>query len=253
LLKTILLLTVFISCLVSIDIYALSESHIERLKNKKTITYTDLKHENLHCPENSICSEANGKKIKYWNDNTTGEDIQSITKQAERIRSEIGLPVLFLTTMKSNKAIDPIMWNSRCRSHNPKDKTKTIYKAIKFFRNDPKSEHVKFVTINTTKRKNNITYNIPYEAQPLLLWKDKIFFVHEFEDILFHMSISKTGKWKAEYIPTSILSKARFERENTQCKTTQKPNEFYLGSYCTNVWNQDLKKVETLEHSWSCI
>jgi hypothetical protein len=235
------------------NIWAMSEGHIERLKSQKSISYTDLKHENPNCPENSICSKANGKKVKYWNDRTNGRNIKDITRKAEKIRSEIGLPVLFLTTQGSNKAIDPIMWNSRCRSHNPKDKTKTIFKAVKFFRNDPKSEHVNLVTINTVKRKNNITFKIPYEAQPLLIWKGKIFFIQEFDDVLFHMSISKKGKWKAEYIPTSILSKARFEREDTKCKLTQKPNQFYNTSYCTNVWNADLKAKETLEHSWSCI
>jgi hypothetical protein len=241
-----------IVCLLSANIHALSKKHVDRLKLKKDITYSDLKHENPHCPENSICSVSNGKKIKFWNKKIEGKNIKDTTLRAERLRNEIGLPVLFLTTKTSDKAIDPIIWNSRCRDHNPKDKTQTVFKALKFFRNDPKSEHVNLVTINTKKRKKNISYKIPYEAQPLLIWKKKIFFVHEFDDVLFHMSISSKGIWRAEYIPEKILSKARFERENTKCILTQKANKFYSASYCTNVWNADTKKLETLEHSWSC-
>lgn len=238
-------------CLISSNTFALTKAHEEILKNKKEYTYEDLQHENPHCPENSLCSKESGKKVKYWNDNIGNSDIKTSTLNAEKIRKKLGLPVQFLTFKNSQKSLDPILWNSRCKFHNPKDKDQTVYKATKFFRNDPKSKLVNFVPL-TLKGKENKFFNIPYGAQPLLLWNNKIFFIHEYQDALFHMSVSDKGKWKAEYIPKKLVVKAREAKENVQCQKTHTPNAYFSGSYCTKILNIDTNTMVEIEQSWSC-
>lgn len=231
--------------------YSTTEAHIKKLNTKKEFTLRDLIHENKGCPENSICSKENGKKILYWEQNINETNINKMTMSAEKLRKQIGIPVQFLTTKESKKSIDPILWNSRCSGHNPKDKNLTIYKAIKFFRNNPKSNQVNLVPV-TLKNNFNTQYEIPYGAQALLIKDKKIFFVHEFQDVLMHMSVSTKGKWKAEIIPSKLLTKARQEKENTQCKLAHKPNKFFSTSYCLTIWNEDIKGLSTIEQSWSC-
>lgn len=230
---------------------ALTKNHLERLRIKKDITYVDLIHENPGCPENSECSKPNGIKLLEWVKTlkTYSNNPKILSLQLERYRKKNGLPIMFLAedTKELKLSIDPIIWDSRCRHHNQKDKVKII-KAMKFFRNNPKTEKIKFTQVKVGKK----IFEIPYGDQPLMIWKKGLILIKDYEDYLYHLSIKESGNWKILYVPSRLIKKGRVSKNNIKCKEKAKPNKYFLGSYCSKIWNEDKKDYEIVEIQWSC-
>lgn len=228
-----------------------TKRHLERLKDKKDITYDDLAHENPGCPENSECSVSNGLKIKSWIKmlKRYQRNQKVLSLKIEEFRKKNGIPTAFLT--KENKAvkqsIDPIIFDSRCSHHKQKDKPK-IVKGIKFLRNNPKSDKMIFTKVKT----KNAEYEIPYGDQALFFWKNSLIVISSYDDYIYELSITKDGKWKAINIPPKLLKKARVSKSDISCKQKSKGNEFFLGSYCMRLWDEDKKDYQVVEQSWAC-
>lgn len=230
---------------------AYSKKHLERLKNKKDITYKDLAHENPGCPENSECSASNGKKVerlekilkKYSN------DTKFLAFKLEKERQRSGIPVNFLAieTKELKQSADPIIWDSKCKHHRLEGKPKII-KATKFLRNNPKSEKFVFTKVKT----KGTTFEIPYGDNPLMIWKNSLIVMSGFEDFLYQLSIGKDGKWKVIYVPSYLIKKARVSKNDVQCEKRAKGNEYFLGSFCTKIWNEDNKDYQIIEQDWAC-
>ena len=222
-----------------------SNEHLEKLKRKQDISFSDLLHENKNCLENSICSKQNGKKLGLWKRlNQT-----SSYKKVEKFRKKNGLPIQFLVKSTHAKQLDPILFSSRCKNHNLKNQDK-IYKAIMFLRNNPKNKNIALSSVynHVTKK----SYEVPYGDQPILLWKNKIYFVKDFEGLFFNMSIDDKGRWRVANIPQDLINKALRERQKSTCEKVLKSNSYYQGSYCNKIWNADSKSLNTIEQSWSC-
>lgn len=228
-----------------------SKAHLEKIKNKKDITYADLAHENLGCPENSECSKANGKKLLKWSSiiKKYADKPRLLSKKLEKFRKQNGIPVEFLLhdNLNTKQTLDPIVWDSRCRHHNPKEGTK-IVKGMKFFRNNPKTDKLKFIQVKTP----DSVYEIPYGDQPLFIRNKELIIVKEYEEAFYHMSISPKGKWKILNVRSSQTAKGRINRENADCKTKTKGNEYFLGSYCAKIWDEDKKDSVLIEQDWTC-
>lgn len=237
--------------IITTNAMAITPEHEEQLKVKKEISYMDLAHENPFCPENSYCSKANGKKFEQWQKLTENLPEKNQYKKLEHIRNELGLPIQFLTNEKSKISIDPIIWNSRCEIHNPKDKKETIYKAIQFYRNDPKSEFVNLVPIKIHGEKE-LDFRIPYGEQPLFIWKNKLYLTSDYEDIFFSLAIDTNGQWEVVKLPQSLTEKASLTREDIKCEKKFKPNQYFSSSYCEKIWNEDTKTFSIIEQMWSC-
>lgn len=233
--------------------FAFSKKHLERLKSKKDITYGDLAHEHIGCPESSECSAQNGLKIKQWLKilSAYNKDPKVLATAIERYRVKQGIPVTFLAydTKQLKQSVDPVIWDSRCRHHSVKGKTKII-KGMKFFRNNPKSKDIIFTNVKMGKK----NFKIPYGDQPLLIWKGGLIIIKDYDDYLYHLSISTNGKWKVKYVPAKIIKKGRISKSSVQCKERPKtkPNEYFLGSYCSKIWNEDKKDYEIIEQQWAC-
>ncbi len=216
-------------------------------------------HANKGCPENSLCSPTSGIKHARWLkaiDQTLSMTSQRRAATLEKFRKNYGLPVLFLTTEKAKTALDPILWTSRCRHHNPKEKVLKIFKAQQFFVNNPKSKLVELnpvkIEIGKGKAIKNKIFHLPYGDQPLLIQNGKLVVTKDYEDILYHMSVDSKGGWKVVYIPSQLIRKAMHEREKVKCETKLKPGKFYLSNYCNVIWNADTKRVQKVEQVWSC-
>lgn len=119
---------------------------------------------------------------------------------------------------------------------------------MKFFRNNPKSEKLKFISVKTP----STTYEIPYGDQPLFIKNNKLIIVKEYEEAFYHMAISPTGKWQILNISPKQTSKGRINRENASCKEKSKGNDFFLGSYCAKIWDEDKKESVLIEQDWAC-
>ena len=209
------------------------------------IKFEDLKHPNKGCLENSICSKHNGLMINKWRKLKDKK-----TQKIEQFRQIEGLPIQFLTKKENFLSLDPVAFKSRCKQHNSKNTNQQIFKAITFLRNNPKSNKLIFTKV--LRRKKNISYEIPYGEQPLLLKDNKVFFVRDFEDIYFNMSVSQDGMWKVENLDSKIIKSAILYKEPSKCKRMLNNNEYFSSSYCLNIWNTNTKKTEQIEVSWSC-
>jgi len=237
--------------LVTHSSYAFSDKHLERLKGKKDISYEDLSHENIGCPENSECSASNGKKLANWMSilKAYSKNSNVLATKLEMFRKENGLPINFLAhdTPQIKQSLDPVIFDSRCRHHNIKDQTKII-NGLKFFRNNPKSDLVIFTKVKMGKD----IYEIPYGDQPLMVWKKGLILIKDYEDFLYHLSVSKDGKWKVVSVPYNALKKGRVSRNNVECSEKAKPDQYFLGSYCSKIWNDDTQDYEVIEQQWAC-
>ena len=222
-----------------------TQGHIENLKKKKEISFGDLLHENPGCLENSLCSKTNGLKVLAW------KKLEDKPKsEIEKFRVKTGIPVQILIYGRDTKTLDPIIYTSRCNSHNPKDTNEKIFKSIMFLRNNPLSQKIVFPTL--INHENEMKYQIPYGEQPLFIKNKKVFLVGDFEDINYTISISTSGKWRIENTPQSLITMAIDKKENTECEKKIIKDSFFTGSYCTKIWDEDQKRLVTLEQSWSC-
>jgi hypothetical protein len=250
-LKTIL----FVLVLYGKTCYAISETHANKLKDKKLddLNYEELAHENVGCPENSECSEKNGVLLSSWKKLLKQEfsNSQAKAQALENFRMNQGIPVQFLLEEEKEKKskYDPIIWDSQCRHHNPIEKNYKIVRGIKFFKNNPKDKELKFVTAIVDEKTE---FEIPYGEQGLLVWQNNLIVIQEYDDILYHLAISPTGVWKIINVPLDILQKARMEREPISCPSKNESNRFFQGASCSRIWNEDSKKLVTLTQDWAC-
>lgn len=231
--------------------HAFTQKHIERLKKMKEISYADLAHENPGCPENSECSKANGKRLLQWESllKQHGKNPKQLAKKVENFRKKNGIPTLFLAkdSEKLKQSIDPIIWDSRCRHHNLKDKDKII-KGMKFFINNPKSKDIIFTSIKIGKN----SYEIPYGDQALMVWNKSLVIIKNYDDYLYQLSVNDQGQWKVINLPSHLLKKGRISKSDVPCEKKALPDQYFLGSYCTKIWNEDIKDYQVAQQSWSC-
>jgi len=244
---------IFLALCLSLNTQAITPTHEKKLQGKKEITYEDLQHENLGCPENSECSKTSGLLLKSWSNYIENTNIKNIHKKIESFRKKYGIPILFLTTDASKKTVDPILWNSRCEHHNPKEKIGTIYKGMKFFRNNPKSKLIKLVPVKVLTGKNaGKIFELPYGEQALLFLENKLITITDYEEKFYTLSISENGKWTVINLLGKLKDKALLEKTSIECKVKTKPDEYFLNSYCTEIWDADQKATVQVEQMWSC-
>lgn len=264
------------------------QAHLDSLIGaKKELTYSDLMHENPGCPENSICSKAMGEKIKRWEDflsalkakRTTNNSQLTNAARLEKFRKEHGIPVMFLANKDSVLSLDPLLYNSRCEIHNPKDKSKTIFKAMQFFRNDPESKSAqldpvsayplptskqaekKSGIIKKVKNQKEISYRIPYQESPIMIQNGALILAREYNDFFYYVSFAENGKWKVVSPKQELISKALQSMENIPCPKesyaesytdSTGPNKNYLKSFCKKIYNADTKTMSGVRMPWSC-
>ena len=60
---------------------------------------------------------------------------------------ENGIPINFLTKEEAKISLDPVIWDSRCRIHKPKNPNDNVLKAMKFLKKLPSSDLYKFSPI----------------------------------------------------------------------------------------------------------
>ena len=234
-----------------------SEKQLARLKAKKELTYYDLAHENPGCPENSLCSEETGKKMKKWQEFIRALKKQtlkkkSLTSRIEKFRQENGIPITFLTTKKNIIGIDPILYTSRCSHHNPEDKSKTVLKGIQFFRNDPNSESVKLDKVVVYGKEKDVVYHVPYQEVPIMMQNGSLVLNQEYEDVFYQLSIASDGDWKVKNISSKAMSKALQVLEDAECPDKAPLGSHHLKTYCKQIWDADSKKARLVKLQWSC-
>lgn len=215
-----------------------------------------FEHENPGCPINSICSKKSGNLLVKWEKLLGIMHIKNRKKAINSFHKLNGSPIHFLSKKqihKENKEV--VLWNSRCRIHNPKNPHNAIYKGIIFTSKVPKIEGITLDTIRTVVNKKVIEYKVGYEDRPIFMKAGRLFFLNDFEDYFYQSSIDLMGNIKIENIRQTIFTRAQSKMvKEVPCPKELKPerNPLYTSNYCQNILNKDTGKLITININWSC-
>ena len=239
---------------------------------------SDFEHQNKGCPENSECDPVMGSMLTRWKTlieklSATPADKAKNPQTIELFRQKYGLPVEFYTYQKSQLGFKPLLFNSPCKEHNPKEGDKTLrgMAFIKSMMKDkaivireeatievPTSESL-IVTQPVMVMENPIpdTYYLPIGDQPLFIKGKELYVVREAEDLFYALKVSLNGDWKVVAIDLANLSQWEEKREPVACpvvtldKKSPQPKEF-AAEFCKTVWNEDLKKTVIVKMFQGC-
>lgn len=222
----------------------ITEKQIERLKKIKDLTYEDLAHENPGCPENSSCSEEMGRITGIFTDILKSKNN---TNKLKKFFDKYGLPLNHFTR---NTDKDTIFFSSRCRQHNPKEGEKTV-EAFRYLKVLKMTTEQIFEKVDILD--DDLSYYIPLRDTPYFIKNGKLVILKEFEDLSYYLSISSNGKITPIKPSKDDLKTAFKYSENIlECPENKDLNNYFLGSYCRQIYNFDKKKVQVARIDWAC-
>lgn len=239
----------------------------------------DFEHQNKGCPANSECDQVMGHQMQKWqelvkkladNSSLNGE------KKAlalEEFRAKSGIPAEFYTYKKSQQGFKPLLFNSPCRDHNPKDPkldenrvlrgtafVKSLSKEKAVIWRDQAQFEVPVGTllvpqpVTVLSPAGPVTYLIPIDDQPLFIRDKSLFIVREEEGFFFVLKVSPSGDWTIVDLDLTKLSEWEDKREYVTCpaeKEKKTPKEFGV-TFCKSVWDEDLKKPVVVRMHAGC-
>ncbi len=216
--------------------------------------FKSMEHENPGCPINSECSKHSGIKILKWEKFINKTSGKNKTAKLNQYLNTNGIPLYFLTHRDSKIALDPIMWNSRCKHHNPKNPNNNIFKALKFFKEIPPSKHAIFTPVIVYEGTKEIKYNIPYQDQIVLLDGNEILTLKDYDDFYYQLKISPKGNLKVSNISSKLINKALDRKvTETKCPTKMKIDDtYFLNSYCQKILDIKSNKLKIIQYGWAC-
>jgi hypothetical protein len=235
----------------------------------------DYEHEFKGCPENSECDQVMGLGLQKWKELTTKleDDKASEAKKAQQIenfREKYGLPVEFYTLKKSQQGYKPLLFNSACTEHNPKDpKQSKILRGVAFIKSlskeraiiwrdqteiqVPVGELLSPQPVTVYLPSGAVTYELPLEDEPLFIKGGLVHVLKEEDNLFFFLAISANGEWKVVENQVSQLSLWESHKQIIECPKdqVQAPKVFNYSS-CKTIWNEDLKKTVVMKLNKGC-
>lgn len=257
----------------SLGTYAQPIKQIQVLPNPKSID--DFEHEFKGCPENSECDQVMGHEMQRWHEfvknlkNSEAGPTKK-TQTLEIFREKYGIPTDFYTNQMSKKSFGPILYNSACRAHNPKDQNKKILRGTAFVKNifEKKAQIWKDQTLVEIEHNNLFTpkpvtvfypegpkvYHLSLDDQPLLIKNKEIYILKEEDDLFYGLKISVSGEWKIVDLDFSSLSDWQSKQEIVECsKDKQSSQGIFENSFCKKIWDETTKKALVVKISQGCI
>jgi hypothetical protein len=257
----------------SFSLFAQSKAQIEVLKNPQSLE--DFEHQFKGCPENSECDQVMGLQLGRWKDlvSKLKDGEMTATKKVqflELFRAKYGIPVEFYTYQKSQLGFKPLLYNSSCRNHNPKDKEKKILRGSAFLKSLSSTEGV--VWRDQTQIQvpvgelivpqpvqvfspTPVTYQLPLGDQPLFIKNKELHILREEDGLFYFLKISSTGDWKVEDVDMSRLSFWEDKRENVTCPVEKEKSKsiYFESSFCKKIWDEDTKTTLIIKMNEGCI
>jgi hypothetical protein len=234
----------------------------------------DYEHLNKGCPENSECDVVLGQQILRWQKLITG--LKSETKtpaqkalELDQFRSNFGIPVDFYTTQKSQLGFKPLLFESPCKNHNPKNQPKTL-KGSAFIKSVnqnraivwrdqtqievPLGEELDLQKISVEHPQKTLTYYAPLGDQPLFIKNKKIFLIKEEDHLFYFLSISPEGSWRIENLSFELLNLWEAKRTKVQCPKNSSSviNSRFEIPICKLIWDEDLKRTVLVRMHLGC-
>lgn len=266
----------FLLFFVSLSLFAQVKSRIDVIPNPQGLE--DFDHLFKGCPENSECDQVMGQQLTKWSElisklRTPKEEVIDDQKKAQYIelfRAKYGIPVKFYTYQKSQLGFKPVLFNSPCKEHNPKESGQKIFEGIGFVKNIskdkttvwrdqtqidiPNGELIIPQPVQVFYDASPTLYHLPLSDQPLFIKDKELVVLREDEGFFFALKVSATGDWKVVGLDLKNLSQWENKRENVQCpvqkmKVSIKP---FQTEFCKTVWDEDLKKTVIVKMFEGC-
>jgi hypothetical protein len=215
-----------------------------------------LRHENEGCTENSQCSKETGKIRQNWleiiksiSDNKISEKFAN-----ETVFKKTGIPISIWAREDATKQNSPlILWNSPCKQH--QDKNNIIFIGEVF--TSKLSEIKNLILQKAIFKENGVikTINLPRGDAPINIINNSFYYTKDDEGIFYGLNISITGELKIskpihiEKFPKEVdCPKDMIEEFYRNAPSLN----FYKGSFCKEIWNQNKKQYSLLLLGWSC-
>lgn len=258
---------------ISLSVFSQTPPQIQVIPNPKSIE--DFDHQFKGCLENSECDQVMGLQLTRWKDllSKVGDDKVEGSKKAQYIelfRAKYGIPVEFYTLQKSQLGFKPMLFDSHCKEHNPKEGPK-ILKGTAFVKSLSKEKAVVWrdqaqieVPVGELLVPQPVTvyegtetqiYQLPIGDQPLYIKGKDLHVLREEDGFFYMLRVSLNGDWKVETVNTAKLSEWEDKRTEVVCpKETTKLNPGIFGiEFCKTVWNDDLKKIQVVKLRQGCV
>lgn len=258
---------------ISLSAFSQTTPQIQVIPNPKSIE--DFDHQFKGCLENSECDQVMGLQLTRWKDllSKVGDDKVEAAKRApyvELFRAKYGIPVEFYTLQKSQQGFKPMLFDSPCKEHNPKDGPK-ILKGTAFVKSLPKDKAVVWrdqaqieVPVGELLMPQPVlvyegdtveTYHLPLGDQPLYIKGKSLHVLREEDGFFYMLRISLNGDWKVESVDSSKLTDWEDKRSEVTCPKdkTKLDSKVFGIEFCKTVWNDDLKKTQVVKMHQGCV
>jgi len=231
-------------------------AHFAYASDDKTIIHKldIIEHEFRGCPINSICSKKMGEKLLDWEKVLKKTTIDNRLKVLKSYNSKHGIPLQFLAKKEVMEDIDPVMYSSNCKLHNPRNPNNNIYRSTQFFNELPSSKDIVFNKVILYDENEKIEYKLPYHDQVILIKDNKLVSIKDYDDYYFQYSIDPKGKVDLVNFPYSIIEKANHKNiRDAKCPEKMDFNDSYFEkTFCQKIYDIDSNKLKMIQMTWSC-
>lgn len=227
-------------------------------------------HPNLGCLENSECDPVMGHQLNQWNKIIKDKERANREKRLALAKhlKERGIPTEFYTAEKANPFFKPLLFNSHCRNHNPKEGVKTLHatafiksltpqKAL-IWRDQTQIEYVPNEMLVAQPIKVYFDeapkiYLSSLDDQPLYIKDGKLYILKEYEDEFFLLEIDQQGQWQIVDLDITKLSFYEDKKIHMECPKAigPHPKEFEV-RFCKGIWDESQSKLIPVEMYQGC-
>lgn len=255
-------------------------------KKGNAVTEEDFEHENLGCPENSECTEEMGKQRKEWLNLLSQIKKEKLDQTPEKMVQKLnvfvkdhGLLIDFLTTKTSFNQFSPILFESPCSLHNPKNNSHKIYIGTAFIKNISANETT--LQLGTNKhllpqssqfmldpvyvfsekeKKFQQKFYLSHHEKPLYLDQGNLVTIREEEGLFYGVKYS-TKNIEIVRIKSKEELKIQDYVQDSECPKYPEADEFikkdfhgqyFQDSYCQRIYDIQKKSFHIIKLYWSC-
>lgn len=215
-----------------------------------------------------------GIQLTRWKDLISKVKDEKIPPQKrsqfiELFREKYGIPVEFYTYQKSQQGFKPLLFNSSCKDHNPKDVSQKVLKGIAFLKSLSKDKatvwrdqtQIEVPTdlliaqpVTVYYPEGTKTYYLPINDQPLFLKNKEMYVLKEEDSFFYTLKVQENGEWKVTDLDMSRLSEWEDKKQNVTCPKDKNSAPKVFGTeFCKTVWDEDSKKEVTVKMREGCV
>lgn len=237
-------------------------------------------HENMGCPENSLCSLEMGQYRQEWlnliNELKKRRSSQNF-KELEKFRQRNGLLVNFWSIPHYKESFRPILWESPCPHHRLKKASEKIYLGEGFIRDTKQvSAHTFWgkkywnfslggvITLDplilwdsSEHPLRATTYYVPQKELPLFIESGHLQLILETDNYYYGLKVSQRGDWQVTALPNKSyplkeVSCPQITQDFLKKHLKLDYVSVYQSTLCYEIWDKSEQKKRLLQSFWAC-